>query len=57
MNKYIEMKFLFKRIQGCTEVRWRPVQETSLTPPCSNVRSFVSKCTVLKKVLATLLGP
>jgi len=31
-------------------------QEISLTPPCSNLRSFGSKCSVLKKVLATLLG-
>jgi len=29
-------------IQG----RWRPGQETSLTPPCSNLRSFGSKCVV-----------
>jgi len=32
------------------------VQETSLAPPCSNLRSFGSKCAVMKKVLATLLG-
>jgi len=38
------------------EVRWRPGQETSLAPPCSNLRSFESKSTVLKKVLVTLLG-
>ena len=43
-------------VQGRTEVRWLPEQETSLAPPCSNLRSFVSKCTVLKKVLVTLLG-
>jgi len=42
--------------KGCTEVRLRPGQETSLAPPCLNIRSFGSKCTVLKKTLATLLG-
>jgi len=35
--------------------RWRLVQETSLAPPCLNLRSFGSKCSVLKKVLMTLL--
>ena len=44
------------QIQGHNEVRWRPRQETSLAPSCSNLRSFESKCTVLKKVLVTLLG-
>ena len=43
-------------MQGRNEVRWRPGQEASLAPPCSNLRSFESKSTVLKKVLATLLG-
>jgi len=33
-----------------------PGQERSLAPLCSNLKSFVSKCTVLKKVLATFLG-
>jgi len=42
--------------QGRNEVRWRPGQEASLAPPCSNLRSFGSKCTMLKKVLVTLLG-
>ena len=42
--------------QGRNEVRWRPGQEGSLAPPCSNLRSFGSKCAALKKVLATLLG-
>jgi len=41
---------------GHSEVGWRPGQKTSLAPPCSNTRSFRSKCTVLKKILATLLG-
>jgi len=31
-------------------IRWRPGQEASLAPPCSNLRSFGSKYTVLKKV-------
>jgi len=36
-------------------VRWRTGRETSFSSPCSNLRSFESKCIVLKKVLATLL--
>ena len=32
-----------------------PGQEASLELPCSNLRSFRSKCTELKKVLVTLL--
>ena len=43
-------------LQGRNEVRWRPGQEASLAPQCSNLRSFGSKRTVLKKVLVTLLG-
>jgi len=43
-------------IQGDNEVRWRPGQEASLALPCSNLSSFGSKFTVLKKVLVTLLG-
>ena len=42
-------------VQGRNEVRWRLGKETSLAPPCLNLRSFGSKCTVLKKVLMTLL--
>ena len=42
--------------QERNEVRWCPGQEASLAPPCSNLRSFGSKCTILKKVLSTLLG-
>jgi len=42
--------------QGCKEARWRPGQEARLAPPCSNLMSFGSKCTILKKVLTTLLG-
>jgi len=42
--------------QGRNEVRWHPGQEASLAPPCSNLRSFGSECTVLKKVFVTLTG-
>jgi len=42
--------------QGRNEVSWRPGQEASLVPPYSNLRSFRSKCTVLKKVIVILLG-
>jgi len=42
---------------GCNEVRRRPGQDASLAPPCSNLRSFGSKCTVLKKALVTFSGP
>jgi len=42
--------------QERNKVRWRPGQEASLAPPYWNLRSFGSKCTVLKKVLVTLLG-
>jgi len=41
--------------QGRNEVRWRPGQEAKFGAPCSNLRSFGSKCTVLKKVLVTFL--
>ena len=36
-------------------VSWWPGKETSLALPCSNLRSFGSKCTVLKKVLVKFL--
>jgi len=42
--------------QGCNEHRLRPGQEASLAPPCSNVRSFGRKFTVIKKVIVKLLG-
>ena len=42
--------------QERNEVRWRLEQEASLAPPCSNLRSFGSKYTLLNKVLATFLG-
>jgi len=41
-----------ERLSTCqdrTEVRWRPVQEASLAPPCMKLRSFGSKCSVLEK--------
>jgi len=40
----------------CNEVRWHPGQKASLALPCSNLRFFGSKCTVLNKLLVTLLG-
>jgi len=43
-------------VQGRNEVRWRPGQETGLAPPCSNLRSFGSKCTVLKKSAHDIVG-
>ena len=42
--------------EGLTEVRLRPGQETSLALPYSNLRSFGSKCSALKKKLATSAG-
>jgi len=53
---YSETIFHTIAAQGRTEVRWRPWPETSLAPPCSNLRSFGSKFTVLKNVHLTLLG-
>jgi len=35
-------------IQGRNEVTWSPGQEASLAPPCSNLKSFGSKCAVEK---------
>ena len=43
-------------IHGRNKVRWSPGQEASSVSLCSNLRSCGSKCTVLKKVLVTLLG-
>jgi len=42
--------------QGRNEVRWRLGQEAGLAPPYSKLRSFGSKCAVLKKVFVTFLG-
>jgi len=47
---------LLPQQHGRNEVTWRQGQEAGLAPPCSNLRSFGSKCTVLKKVFVTLLG-
>jgi len=47
---------LLPQQQGRNEIRWRPGQEASLAPPCSNLRSLGSKCTALKNVFVTLLG-
>jgi len=43
---YIQETFVSDDRQGRNEVRWRHGQETSLAPPCSNLRSFGSKCAV-----------
>ena len=45
-----------RRQQGRNKVRWCLRQEAGLAPLCSNLRSFGSKCAVLKKVFVTLLG-
>jgi len=52
----------FPKHQNCccnnlerNEVRWRSGKEASLAPPSSNLKSFGSKCTVMKRVLVTLL--
>jgi len=42
--------------QGRNEVMWRPGQEANLAPAYSNLSSFGSKFTVLKKVLVTFWG-
>jgi len=39
--------------QGRNEAKWRPGQEASLAPQCSNLRSFGSKFIVLKTVLVS----
>ena len=49
-------RFVCHPAKGVTRFWWRPGQKASLTPPCSKLRSFGSKNTVLKKVLVTLLG-
>jgi len=41
--------------KGHTKVGLRPVQETSLAPPCLNLSYFGIKCPALKKKLATFL--
>ena len=54
-NKAQFLRLLPKQ-QGRNKVRWCLRQEAGLAPLCSNLRSFGSKCTVLKKVFVTLLG-
>jgi len=44
------------RTHGRNEARRRPGQEASLALPYSTLMSFGSKCTLLKKVLVTLLS-
>jgi len=41
---------------GCSEVRWRPRQETSLAPPCSNLKSFGSTLNLLYWSTCEILG-
>ena len=41
---------------GHNEVWWCPGQEKSLAPPWSNIRSFGSKCTVLKESTCNIVG-
>jgi len=43
-------------MQGRNEVRWRPGQKASLPLPCTNLSSFGSKFTVLKKVSCHSFG-
>jgi len=50
------LRILHSVTQGRTEVRWRPGKEKSWAPPCSYLRSFGSKCIVIKKKLETFLG-
>jgi len=58
LQRFISWRFaclwLLNKVRN--EVRWRPGQEASLAAPCSNLRSFGSKCTVLKNAFVTLLG-
>ena len=44
-------------MKGRNEVSWPPGQKASLEPVCSNLRSFGTKCTVLKKVVGILIIP
>jgi len=49
-------QIVISHCQVRNEFRWRPGQEASLWPQCSNMRSFGSKCTVMKRALVTVLG-
>jgi len=55
LSKFRHFGLIIVMCRGRNKVRWRLGKETSLAPPCSNLRSFGSKCTVLKKVLMTIL--
>jgi len=55
LYSYSEICVRVGGVQGRNEARWRPGQEASLSLPRSNLRSSGRKCTVLKKVLVTLL--
>ena len=50
---------ILRRVHGvtkvCTEVRLRPLQETSVAPPYLNISYFGIKCPALNKKLVTLL--
>ena len=48
-------KTLVRGTKGRNEVGCRPGQEKDLAPSCSNLSSFGSKCSVLKKVIVTFL--
>ena len=53
---YVSQVYGLSSTQWRNEVRWRSGQEASLAPPCSKLRSFGSKYTVLKKVILILWG-
>jgi len=54
-KEFLSSRITCGLIRRRTEVGWCLGQETSLAPPCLNLRSFGSKCTTLIKVFATLL--
>jgi len=39
-----KLRSLHSVTHGRNEIRWRPGQEASLAPPCSNQRSYGSRC-------------
>ena len=51
----LSFKYHIAWTQGVTRLDGARGIEASLAPPCLNLGSFGSKCTVLKKVLVTLL--
>jgi len=52
----IDVRPNVKSHPGAYRRKMTPEAKTSLAPPCSKLRSFGSKCDVLKKVLTALLG-